>query len=158
MTITWLIWVFVPNSKCFCQNECRIQSWTFSNFNSVTSAGDINTLYNYCPLTKLREGNVFTCVYLSVHGGPHVTITYDALDLTLQPPPGHQTLDLPLAPTPLLMKYGGHHCKSLQTCSFGEPHPGTSCGGHWCTYGLHAGGMYPTWMLSCWCNINAIYR
>ena len=52
-----------------------------------TSAGDINTLYNYCPLTKLREGNVFTCVCLSVHGGPHVTITYDALDLTLQPPP-----------------------------------------------------------------------
>ena len=36
-----------------------------------------------------REGNIFTGVYLSVHkgGGPHVTITHDTLDLTVQPLP-----------------------------------------------------------------------
>ena len=37
--------------------------------------------------TKWREGNVFVRVYLSTGG--HVTITHDALDLTIQdPPPG----------------------------------------------------------------------
>ena len=37
---------------------------------------------------KLWEGNVFTHVCLSVQkGGPHMTITRDALDLTEQGPP-----------------------------------------------------------------------
>ena len=37
------------------------------------------------PPTKLREGNVFSRVCLSVHvGDSHVTITHDALDLTTQ--------------------------------------------------------------------------
>ena len=55
----------------------------------------------YRPPTKLREGNVFTRV-LSVilftgDGGPNVSITYDALDLTIERPPspnpssGHRT-------------------------------------------------------------------
>ena len=58
---------------------------------------------NYRPPTKLWEGNVFICVCpsvnLSVHRRSHVTITYDALDLTVQgstPSPGpfgHQTWD-----------------------------------------------------------------
>ena len=49
----------------------------------------------------------------SVHrGGPHVTITHDALDLTVQAP-----LDIrhctPLGPDPgpLLVTSGGHHWK-----------------------------------------------
>ena len=39
--------------------------------------------------TKLREGNVFICVCLSFcsKGNSHGTITHDALDLTVQPPP-----------------------------------------------------------------------
>ena len=45
----------------------------------------------YHPATKLREGIVYCfhlCVCLSVHrGGPLVTTTYDALDLTVQGPP-----------------------------------------------------------------------
>ena len=46
----------------------------------------------YHPPTELREGNVFVHVYpsvsLSVHrgGGPCMTITHDALDLTVQGP------------------------------------------------------------------------
>ena len=50
----------------------------------------------YRPPMKLREGNVLSRVSLSVHGGPHVTLTHDALNLTIQgpswhcpPPPGH---------------------------------------------------------------------
>ena len=35
---------------------------------------------------KLWEGNVFIVVCLSVHRGPYVTITHDALDLTVQSP------------------------------------------------------------------------
>ena len=43
----------------------------------------------YCPPTKLGEGNVFTGVYhyVQLGGGPHMTITHDALDLTPQTPP-----------------------------------------------------------------------
>ena len=39
--------------------------------------------------TKLREDNVISCVFLSFcqGGGPHVTITHDALDLNVQPIP-----------------------------------------------------------------------
>ena len=57
---------------------------------------------------KLWEGNVFTPVCLSVNGGgdPYVTITDDALDLTVQSPlanpspaPGHQIWD-PSRPRP----------------------------------------------------------
>ena len=49
---------------------------------------------------KLWEGNVFSCVCLSA-GGPNVTITHDALDLTVQPlalPPTLQTWDSPQSP------------------------------------------------------------
>ena len=40
------------------------------------------------PPTKLQEGNVFirVCLYIG-KGGPHVTITHGALDLTVQPLP-----------------------------------------------------------------------
>ena len=50
----------------------------------------MNTLdYYYRTPTKLREGNVFTCVCLFTGDGVpmfHVTTTHDALDLTLQGP------------------------------------------------------------------------
>ena len=42
----------------------------------------------YCLPMKLQEGNIFTGVYLSFClVGFHVTITHDALDLTIQGPP-----------------------------------------------------------------------
>ena len=41
---------------------------------------------DYRPSTKLREGNVFARA-CPLTGGPHVTITYNAMDFTVQPPP-----------------------------------------------------------------------
>ena len=59
----------------------------------------------YSPSMKLWEGNVFADVCLSFHsgggGGPNVTITHVALNLTVQSP--HQTC------SPLLVISGGHH-------------------------------------------------
>ena len=56
---------------------------------------------HFChPSMKLRDGNVFTGVCLSIHGergGSHVTITHDALDLTVQ---GLSLLTSDLGPTP----------------------------------------------------------
>ena len=87
--------------------------------------------FNCCPPTKLWEGNVFICVCpsvsQSVNGGPHVTITYDALDITVQCPApspgrfGHQTWDPP-APVPLLVTSVDHHWRPVLTCSFEDPH------------------------------------
>ena len=57
-------------------------------------------------------------MFLGVHGGPHVTTTLDALDLTVQPPP---TPDM--GPTALLLTSGGHHWKPLQTCSLEDQPP-----------------------------------
>ena len=59
----------------------------------IEPASDYLLLDIYRLPTKLWEGNVFTHVYLSVHRGPHVTITHGALDLTVQDPhpSGHQT-------------------------------------------------------------------
>ena len=48
----------------------------------------INIIYIITnPTTKFWEGNVFSLVCLSVHRGSHVTITHDALDLTIQRSP-----------------------------------------------------------------------
>ena len=91
--------------------------------------------YNiYRPPTKLREGNVFSRVCPSVsHSvggegrGPHVTITHDILDLTIQgPPPGtrpHYT------GTSLLVTSGGQGLNIVQTytvetCSLEDPSSG----------------------------------
>ena len=40
---------------------------------------------HYCLQTKLQEGNVLTGIRLFT-GGPHVTITHDALGIAVQPP------------------------------------------------------------------------
>ena len=68
--------------------------------------------------------------YASVHqsfcpGGPHVVITHDVLDLTVQGPISHlpnHTSDLPLPVTS-----GGHQQRPVQTCSLQDPssHHGT---------------------------------
>ena len=71
---------------------------------------------HYCPTTMLREGNVFTgvCVSVCPHGGPRVTITHDALDLTVQALScRHGTPH----PYPLPVTSGGRHWKPVQMCS-----------------------------------------
>ena len=82
-------------------------------------------MYNYYrPPTELREGNVFSCVCpfrLSVHRWSYVTITHDALDLTVEGSP------LPRPSPPLQTReYDGHHQRPVQTHSLEDPQPPTS--------------------------------
>ena len=75
---------------------------TLCRFLRLTSAQDTR---HYRAPTKLRKGNVFSrfCLSVILSGGgggvSHVTITYDALDLTVSPPtnirPGTPSPDLP---------------------------------------------------------------
>ena len=64
-------------------------------------------VYHYRPPTKLWEGSVFTGVCHSVHGGPHVTIIHDALDLTVQAPLSNRPETQSPVPPPLTP--GGQH-------------------------------------------------
>ena len=48
-------------------------------------------------------------------GGSQVTITHDALDITVPTPPPRQTLDLGNHP-PLLLASSGDHLRPVQTC------------------------------------------
>ena len=56
-------------------------------------------------------------------GGLHVTITHDALNLTVQPPTSNMG-------TPLLETSGGHHWRLVKTCSLEAPPPVLTSGGH----------------------------
>ena len=76
----------------------------------------IQGISNYRPPKKFREGNDFTRVCLFTGGGPYVTISHDALELTVQ--------------GPLLVTSGGLRWRPVQTCSFGDPPGVTSGGGH----------------------------
>ena len=66
---------------------------------STHPTGMLSCLIYFCPTLKLREGNVFSCVCppFCPQRGPHVTITHDALDLTVQAP----LFLSPASPTPL---------------------------------------------------------
>ena len=93
---------------------------------------------------------IFSLTSVCSHGGLHVTITHDALDLTEQ---GHPwTLDLRDAilpsPGPLLVTSRGHHRGSLQTYSF-EDHPPALTSGGQNSYDWQAGGTHLTTELSC---------
>ena len=71
-----------------------------------TTARSDELIVHLIPPTKLWEGNVllvFVCLFTGE--GSHVTITHDALDLTVHRPPSH------------LVTSGGHHCILVQTCS-----------------------------------------
>ena len=57
-----------------------------------------NLFFFYRRQRSCRKVNVFTGMCLSVHRSSHVTITHDALDLTVQVPP-----PLPALPTPPLV-------------------------------------------------------
>ena len=98
-----------------------------------------------------------------------MTITHDALDLTVQPSPpalpsGHQTWDPPAPALPsghqtwdppapaLLVTSSGHHWRPVQACSlddFPPPKPILTSGGHQSTYDLQPDGTHPIGMLSC---------
>ena len=81
------------------------------------------------------EGYVFISVCHSVHGGgSHVTITHDALHLTVQSHPSqHSPGPSPLGPPPPCLAHGT-----------------LTCGGHhWSMYGWQADSKHPTGMLSC---------
>ena len=97
----------------------------------------LKDLLSYHLSMKLREGNA--CLSFC-SGGPHMTITYDALDLTVQfphpslglleirpgtlPGPGPSPSDIrPGTPWPclLLVTSSGHHLIPVQTCSFFGP-------------------------------------
>ena len=87
----------------------------------------------YHPPTKLRGVNVFTDVCLSFcSGGSHVTITHDALDLTVHPPTDmgpHSTGTSPAVTS------GGHHWRPVQTCSLQNlPPPVLTSGDYWSMY------------------------
>ena len=93
---------------------------------------DILSLTTYRPPTKFREGNLFSRVCHSVHRGGGVSPLYRAPAL-VRPLYGHvQTswtwISLYNAPRPP---------RHVQTCSL------------WSTYGWQAGGLHPTWILSC---------
>ena len=66
--------------------QSRIQ-----DFPQKTSACEVRKSTLFFPPTEWREGNVFSCVCLSVClstvKGSHMFITYDVLDLTVKPPP-----------------------------------------------------------------------
>ena len=107
--------------------------------------------FHYRQPTELRKGNLFSHVFLSfcLLVRSLVTITHDALDLTVQGPPSSpsfpQTSDLgppqlhPPAPATLLLTSGGHHWRPGQTCPL-EDLPislgATSGRSHWSTYDL----------------------
>ena len=120
-----------------------------------------NGLY-YRPQTRLREGNVFTDVCLSMGDDGsnikcimgYVTRWYGTYrERSGRVPPGHQTWRPP--PSEIW-------CWSLKTCSnlftWDPPLPGARSGrGHWnqITYGFQAGSTHPTGMLSCYSSFSS---
>ena len=83
---------------------------------------------------KLLEGTVFSRVYQFVHSvRSYVTITHDALDLTIQGTPGLPcTGTHPPSPArppgPLLVSSGGQDWRPVQICSLENPLPVTPVG------------------------------
>ena len=104
---------------------------------------------------KLQEGNVFRHVWLFTDGS-HVTITHDALNFTIEEPPGpghppgHGTSLYQDPPAPhmdmrphcmetpaphLLLTSGGQDWRSVKTVSLeNSPHPVLTSGGYCSTY------------------------
>ena len=90
-------------------------------------------------------------------GGSYVTITHEALDLTVQkasipdaPLQDSRTLDITVQ-APLLVTSGDHHWRPIQTCSLQDPSP-TGTDIWWLlkhVLSVQVGGTHPTGMLSC---------
>ena len=124
----------------------------------------------YLPPTKLPKGNVFSRICSSVipstagslcdhypwciepHCNSHPpSRPQPSLDTKHGTPWPWLALEDTTHATPLLVKSGGHHWRTVQTCWFeNPPSPGaTSGGGHWSTYGLQACGKHSSGILSC---------
>ena len=83
-------------TRVLCPDPSAVQA---TSTVSTHPTGMLSCLIYFCPTMKLREGNVFSrvCPSFWPQRSPHVTISHDALDLTVQAP-----LSLfPAAPTPL---------------------------------------------------------
>ena len=116
-------------------------------------------IFSQFQLHFFGEGNVFSCVYLSfslLTGGPHVTITHDALDLIVWAIYPTSPLDIrprtPLPTLPFLLTSDGHHWRPVQICSLQHPPWVTSVGGHWSTYSFVCKRAVRTlleWFLDC---------
>ena len=89
-----------------------------------------SSMYKLLLLTNVVTKVVFS--YMSVrqfvHRGLHVIITHDTLNLTVQPPPRHETWNTPqscpldMQPLgPPLLTSGGHHWRYVQTYSLHLP-------------------------------------
>ena len=98
------------------------QNVRFENLNTVWKLQHV-VHHNYPLLTERRRLCFQSClsVILLTGGGPYMTITYDALDLTVQgrlqpnpPPPRPED-------SPLLLTSGGHYWRPVQTCHFRTP-------------------------------------
>ena len=105
---------------------------------------------------------MFPYVSVSAWGGPHVTVTHNALDLTVLwptpshslntpqpgPPPSHLNMRLTTPGFALLQVPSGfHNWRPIQTCSFQDPILVLTSSGEVCTVGTS--GMHRTGMLSC---------
>ena len=98
------------------------------------------------------------CQPISQSVCPDVTIIHDVLGIIVQGP--QIPLDFrhgpPRGPSPhsLLVTSGGHYWRPVQTCSLEDPYPtGTDIWWqHRNMYGLQAGGMHLTGMISCSAN------
>ena len=55
------------------------------NYTTLKLYSGSSSMYKLLPLTNVVTKVVFS--YMFVHRGPHVIITHDALNLTVQPPP-----------------------------------------------------------------------
>ena len=131
----------------------------------------ITTRHRSCG--KVMFSVVSICLYTGQKAGSHVTIACDTLDFTVQglhtlpPSPDmgpHCTGHLPPVllqrwnliiqgpPFTLLVTSSGHHCRSIQTCSYQDPHGADIWWVLKQVRSAQVGGTHSTGMFSCSVN------
>ena len=138
----WYIRQYVFKSLFYCNHTWNIQ-WTGTSFDrTLRNASILSSIFftfivsiicshnNFITSRQQNWGKVMfsqVSVCHSVWGSPHVTITLDALDLTVQvplalfPSPSDIWPGTPWPhpkPCPLWVTTGCHHWRPVQTCSF----------------------------------------
>ena len=105
-----------------------------------------------CRKVMFSVMSVHQSVILTTEGASHVTITHDALDLTIQRHPQHG-VSLHRDPWAwnliIEVTSGGHHWRHVQTCSFEDP-PVLTSGGHCSNFSRQVGDTHPIVLLSCY--------
>ena len=150
-------WKYI--SILFAENLfCTRNTWAFRLI-------QIDTFY-HLP-TKLREGNVFTCVCLSVHREaplwPLPMIHWTSLYKDPLPNPSPVPLNIRHRTpgfSPLLVTSCGHHCRPIQTCSLEDTPPLVLTSGATEAHivGWQVDGMHLTGMFSCLQHFNKIRK